>query len=344
MSRNRTLVVYDVSPFIYIGNNVKGPYSNRMYGFPIQGVYYLLKHLSYDLNMNRDIVLCFDSRSFRKDLMKKYKSHRIPNPEIFAQIDMLYDYLSKCGIVCHKQHGYEADDLIYNVVEANKNLYQEVIIYGVDYDLAHNVSSNVRFDSISSQVLSVDEKNFSKAMVKDEIIIFNSITPYKVFNGDKSDGVAPFKTSEYSGYALYKAYIDNMTKALEIQKGLQLRDKEVLEIFIEHVKGIFTEEEFKELKTRLEIFYPAKLENEIFKEVSHRFNINMVSYLKFLSTLNDSKSLRTLGEKHKGPSEDVKSDLLKRGRELTTGEYAVDRNIVDGCVRMNSETLFVKGF
>lgn len=344
MSRNRTLAIYDVSPFIYIGNNVKGPYAEKMYGFPMNGVYYLLKHLSYDLYMNRDIVLCFDSRSFRKDLIKKYKSHRIPNPEIFAQIDMLFDYLSKCGIVCHKEYGYEADDLIYNVVEANKNLYPEVIIYGVDYDLAHNICSNVRFDSISSQVVSVDKKNFTRAMVKDEVILYNTITPYKVFCGDKSDGIAPFKTEEYTGYALYQAYVSNMTQALEIDKGIQLRDKQVLDVFLEHIKDIFTGEEFKELKTRLEIFYPAKIESEIFQEVSHRFNINMVSFLKFLSTINDSKSLKTLSEKHKGPSEEVKTDLLRRGRELNTGEYAVDRNIVDGCIRMNSETLFVKGF
>lgn len=342
--RNDTLAIYDVSPFVYIGNYVPGVYQSKLYGFPVKGVYYLLKYLSYDLAMNKDVILCFDSRSFRKDLMKKYKEHRIPNPEVFAQLDFLYDYLSKCGFVCLKENGYEADDLIFNAVEANKHKYNEIIVYGVDYDLAHNVSSNVQFKSISSQVLSINANNFSQALVRGQHIEFNTITAYKVFMGDKSDKVSPFSTKEYSSLQLYNLFVQSIKQAMPTITPDQIKTKETMLAFLGVLKPILTEQEYQQLKVRLDIFYPAKIDKDIFSETTHRYNIDNQSYVKLLSTLRDTKSLTALGEQHSSFSDKIKEDLLSRGRALTTGEYAVDKNIVQGCVRMNSESLFIKEF
>ncbi len=342
--RNDTLAIYDVSPFVYIGNYIRGNYQDKLYGFPVKGVYYLLKYLSYDLAKNKDIVLCFDSRSFRKDIYKSYKEHRIPNPEVFAQLDFLYEYLTKCGFVCLKENGYEADDLIYNVVQKQKHKYNEILIYGVDYDLAHNVSSNVKFQSISSQVLSIDTRNFSQALVKGETIVFNTITAYKVFTGDKSDKVKPFRTKDYTGYQLYNLFIDTITKAMPDVSPDIIRTKETLQVFINVLKPHLTEEEYRQLTQRLDIFYPAEIDKDIFDWTCHRYNINIKLYVELLSTLRDNKSLKSLGERNSGFSEKIKEDLLNRGRKLITGEYAVDKNIVEGCVRMTSESLIIKEF
>lgn len=342
--RNESLAIYDVSPFVYIGNYVQGHYQNKLYGFPVKGIYYLLKYLSYDLAMNKDVILCFDSRSFRKDLMKKYKSHRVPNPEVFAQLDFLYDYLSKCGFSCLKESGYEADDLIFNCVEANKNKYREVIVYGVDYDLTHNVSQNVSFKSISSQVLSINHENFSKALVKGEVLEYNTITAYKVFMGDKSDKVSPFATKEYTSYQLYNLFLNTIKQAMPNVSPDIIKTKETMLAFIGALKPVLTEQEYNQLMVRLDVFYPAKIDKEIFNDVAHRYNINIKLYIELLSTLRDTKSLTSLGERSAGFSERIKEDLLSRGRALTTGEYAVDKNIVQNCVRMNSESLFIKEF
>lgn len=347
MSIKDTLVIFDVSPFVYVGQHVTDVYASRLLGMPVKGVYYLNKHLAHALSLGHHVVLCFDSKSFRKKIDKNYKEHRLPNPEIYLQLDFIYEYMNKIGVVCHKENGYEADDLIYNVVEANKSRYRNILVYGVDYDLTHNISSNVSFKSISSQVNSVDCKNFKDAIVKNETIVYNTITAYKVFMGDKSDGIGVFKSTldkGPTGKQLYDLYI----KAMQVACGLNpeiIKTRKALEIFLNKIGKNLSEDDLKTLKIRMDLFFPATVEGIDFSETSGRHNINLPSLCKYLSNLNDNRSLKHLNMKSCGFEESIRSDIKKRANDLNTGAYAVDKSISNSpCVRMNSSSLFIGEF
>lgn len=343
-----TLCVYDVSTFVYVGTNTRDVYSDKVLGFPAKGIFYMNKYMACDLGEGNDVVLCFDSKSFRKKLDKGYKSNRINNPEIWAQLDFLYDYYNRIGIVCHKVDGYEADDLIFNVVEANRAKYSEIVVYGTDYDLCHNVCYKTRFESINSITNSVDYKNFKHAVEKNTVIPFNTITAYKVFIGDKSDTIKMFKGNNCNGEMLYKLYLKAMEQAVGSDPMI-IRTRKALELFLERIKDNLTEADYKQLQTRMDIFFPAEIDGEKygvnFSEASNRRNIDLIKLGEYFSNLGDMRSLKHMGMKNKGFIPEIRDDIRKRAKELNTGAYAVKKNIsTSPCVRMNSESFFVGEF
>ncbi|GAA0101678.1 5'-3' exonuclease H3TH domain-containing protein [Paraclostridium bifermentans] len=343
-----TLCVYDVSTFVYVGNYAKDVYAEKLLGFPVRGIYYMNKYLAYDLSQGNDVVLCFDSKSFRKKLYKGYKSNRINNPEIWAQIDFLYEYYNRIGIVCHKVDGYEADDLMFNVVEHNRSKYSEIVVYGTDYDLCHNVCFKTRFESINSITNSVDYRNFKHAVVKDAIIPFNTITAYKVFMGDNSDTVNMFKGERASGATLYKYYLKAMEQAVGSDPMI-IRTRKALQLFLDKIRNDLGEADYKQLMTRMDIFFPAVVDEDKydvnFSEASNRKNIDLAKLGEYLSNLVDNRSLKHLGMKSKGFKPEVRDDIRRRAKDLSTGAYAVRNNIsTSPCVRMDSESFFVGEF
>lgn len=343
-----TLCVYDVSTFVYVGTHAKDVYSEKVLGFPARGIFYMNKYLAYDLSQGNDVVLCFDSKSFRKKLDKGYKSNRINNPDVWAQLDFLYEYYNRVGIVCHKVDGYEADDLIFNVVEANRPKYNEIVVYGTDYDLCHNVCFRTRFESINSITNSVDYKNFKHAVEKGVVVPFNTITAYKVFMGDTSDTIKMFKGTNCNGDMLYKMYIKAMEQAVGLDPMI-VRTRKALQLFLDKIRDNLGEADYKQLMTRMDIFFPAFIEGEKngvdFSEVSNRRSIDLPKFGEYLSSLTDMRSLKHMGMKNKGFNPEIREDIRRRAKELNTGAYAVKKNIsTSPCVRMNSESFFIGEF
>lgn len=346
-----SLQIYDVSGFIHCAQSVSD-YANRYtHNFPVGGIHYLMKHVVSSLASYGDVVLCFDrGRSFRKDIDKQYKVGRVPRKEVWAQLDLLYELLPKCGIVCHGRNSIEADDLIYNVVEANKGPYdyQEIEILGTDYDLAHNITDgHIKFHSISSQVNCVTWYDFSSAMFKDRVILPNTIAAYKIFCGDNSDRIPPFisKASGITGtqfYGKYKELIKKQNSNLTIE---QIRSEQLLRLYIKQLGNNLNEADRDELTRRMRLVYPVTLEdpNNSFKEYSNNRNINMSALVEFLRAVNDRTSLKTLNKFYATPPETLVKLISARGKALISGEYAVDNNRpID--VSVNSEIVNLKSF
>lgn len=345
------LNIYDVSGLVHCGQNIRDYASRYAYGFPVGGMQYLLKHVVSDIVSFRDVVLCFDiGRSFRKDIDKRYKAGRVPNKDVWAQLDVLYDILPKCGIVCHGVDTFEADDLIFNVVEANDAPYDyhEITIFGTDYDLTHNITSGkIRFDSVSSQVNCVNYNNFPHAMYKDKTILPNTISAYKVFCGDKSDRVKPFvsNASGLTGLALYNKYVE-IIKGQKQLKIKQIRSQQLLEIYIKQLGTLLNDIDRDELAKRIRLVYPVKVVTDNpnkFKEYTTQSGVNIGNLVDFLSTINDRTSLKTLGKHKVTPPESLAKVIKNKGDSLKSGEYAVDRGRhLD--VGINTEICNLKSF
>lgn len=346
-----TLAIFDVSPFIYKGYNMTGFSSERIYNFPIRGVCYLMKYIAKELKFNNDIVLCFDSRSFRKKILKQYKAHRTPNVEIFAQIDFVYKYLERCGFVCLKQNEYEADDFIYNVACSNVGKYRTVKIYGVDYDLAHNVDEyGVCFESISNQVCSVDMYNFSTILGKDHDVHFNTITAYKVLTGDSSDNVGPFiSEAGHRGVDIYDIFVDLVKDQCSEQNSYYVKSRDLLEVFLSSITEL-TDKDRQELKKRMDVFYPAVIptdENGVaydYTQVSNKENINLEAFIALLRTIKDITSLTTLNQYPGQGSNEIKDYLFKQAKKVNEGSYGVDNNMPNYLSRVETKALILNGF
>lgn len=345
------LQIYDVSGFVHCAQNVSDYASRYSHNFPVGGIQYLMKFIVSDLMAYKDVVLCFDrGRSFRKDIDKRYKAGRIGNKDVWAQLDLLYDLLPQCGLVCHGRDSFEADDLIYNVVEANDGPYdyQEIEILGTDYDLTHNITDgHIRFHSMSSQVNCVTWYDFSTAMFKDKVILPNTIAAYKIFCGDNSDRIPAF-TSKASGitgsqfYGKYKELIKKQSGKLSIK---QIRSEQLLRVYLKQLGEVLNNQDMEELDRRIRLVYPVKLDdkNNEFKEYSNSKNINMTALTDFLRVVNDRTSLKTLKKYYATPPESLIKTVKARGKALITGEYAVDNNRpLD--MSVNSEVVNLKSF
>ena len=338
------LSVYDVSAYVYAGMR-NSNYENRKFiNYPVGGIHYLMKYVVSDLRAGKFVALAFDSRSFRKDLMKSYKAGRIKDYRVYSQLEFLYEYLTKCGIACYKKDNYEADDLIYNIVNQNKSNHLQTIIYGTDYDLTHNVDERrVRFGAATNLVNSISQINFQTSIVKGELVLFNTISAYKVFVGDHSDNIPAFKGARgVSGKVLYDKFINLIINNKNPMNSEQTRSRALLEQYINMLGEILFDVDRKELKRRMDMVFPAELDDD-FSYVSNEKSINMELLKQFLVMVNDNTALRTIGGCG-AVTDDMKMILGKKAKELETGEFAVDRNRVVTATPVNTVMLNLKEF
>lgn len=341
--RNK-LVIFDVSPFIYSGMGIPEYRNSTVFDFPVGGIKNLMKHVTYRLDAYSDIVLCFDSKSFRKDISKSYKAGRQKSPQVYAQLDLLYDVLPKCGFVCLKEDGYEADDLIYNVVQANQANYFEIEILGTDYDLTHNVAfPNVSFQAITRLVNSINPNNFSTGIVMGKTLYYNTISAYKVLCGDNSDMISSFTSSSgnITGAFLYNKYVELLKKNGVLPHIA--RERKLLEQFLKGLNKFLTTEDYTELNRNMDLVYPVKLQGD-FTEYTNMGKFDIKPLQLFLSTIDDKTSLKSINKYYLGEDKEVVKRMKILAKELLTGEYSVDKNRPFRDVGINTEVVNLKEF
>lgn len=344
------LQIYDVSGLVHCGHKAPNYDTRYAHNFPVGGMQYLMKHVVSDLMSYKDVILTFDGRNnFRKALYKGYKLGRPANKQVWAQLDLLKQILPKCGIRCIEKDTLEADDLVFNVTEANDGQwdYQQIEILGVDYDLTHNITDgHIAFHSVSSQVNCVNWYDFPTAMYPNEEIIHNTIAAYKIFCGDNSDKIPTFvaQGSGYDGkalYAQYKKLIKSQAGKLSIK---QIRSEKLLRLYITQLGGLLNDTDRIELDRRIKLVYPVIVTDIDFKKVTSKDDIVMDSLVDFLSAIGDRTSLKTLKKTIITPSEPLVQILKGTAKALISGEYAVDNNRQVAGVGVNTECVNLKGF
>lgn len=321
------LVIYDVSPFVYAVADIKKYSDKYRHGFPVGGMLHFLKYLTLDLGCNNDVILCFDSKSFRKELYPKYKAGRKANYSVYAQLDLLYEMLSACGVTCLKVNGYEADDLIYTVMERFRGKYSEIEIRGSDYDLVHNiVNYNEAFIPANSKVNVITARTFKDALYENEMILFNTISAYKVLTGDKSDNIPAFKSAKgLTGHAIYDLLRRSVLSSKTVFKTEVLRSRQFLEVFLKKLSGQLNELDYEALRLNMDLVFPKYCKEVECSDSCNIKSINKKDLASFLTLLNDQRSLENVGLTMLGYTETLVEKVKRMGKELRTGEYAADR-------------------
>lgn len=314
------LHIYDVSAIVYAGTY---KYKNASYcKFPMGGVYNLMRNIIADLNTGKDIALCFDSKSKRKDMYPAYKADRAKNFSVYSQLEFLYEHLTRIGLACYKEDGYEADDLIYNIVERQKDKRSKIVILANDKDLAHNICQpNIELLAISSNATSLDWNSFERGLVKGKIIWRNTITAYKVCTNDKSDCIKGIYLEDGTpGSVLYDEFV-KFCKDNRIP-GAICRERAAFEVFLE-TRGNLTEKDLETLNLRMDLFFPFVIKNEDFRLYSNKSNTNRNELSKFIASIGDPRCKRTYRVSY--ALDDLNDELFRRARELETGEFAADK-------------------
>lgn len=153
----------------------------------IYGVLNMLKKLLRQYHTSSHVAVIFDanSRTFRNELFKEYKSNRLPMPEnLRVQISPIYKIIQAIGLPLLEVTGVEADDVIGTLATEAADNGVNVLISTGDKDMAQLVSSNINLiDPISNNKMGPKEVQL-KFGVPPKLII-----DYLALIGDNSDNI-----------------------------------------------------------------------------------------------------------------------------------------------------------
>lgn len=328
------LTIHDISAYVHTGMNSENYRNYTVQGFPMGGVKYFLKYFTLDLVSMMDVIVAFDSKSFRKEVYEGYKSKRNsdgPNHAVNMQIEFLYEQLLRCNIPCYKEDGFEADDLIFSAVEQNRDKYIKISLVSSDYDITHNVDDVVYFRAVNSNVNDISYRNFSTSIERGVKIQINTISAYHMFCGCDSDGIPKIVTEDgTTGMQLYQEFckylVDNM-KSYNVHVS---RSKEAMVQFLLANKGRFSDHDISLMLRNMKLAYPKNTtEEESTKHVEFEGesikNIDLDQYARLLSYCYELPALRKINKEKVSLTEDEVQFFRTKAKELSTGEFAVDR-------------------
>ncbi len=339
------LCVIDVSAVVYTG--VYSPRYAQLtsFGYPTGGINFFMSQLLVPLYEANDIVLCFDSPSFRVKKHSDYKSGRTRNGAAITQIESLYEYLSQCGFSCYKVDGYEADDIIEWVVAENWTKYDNIIIVGNDMDLCHSIRPNVVFRSCRSDMNMIRKSSFPNALKKDVYIPYNMVSAYKCLCGCPSDSVPVFRRENGdSGKTLYARCVSVYEKFNLVNFFDRTANPNVLRVWAEKSDG-FSENDMKNLDDRIELIFPAKRPDGLTFKVSSRFTVDFFKLSVVLTMFNVSDAFSS-NEVKRIPLDDAqKQEMYKLANKYKSGAFNADRNLpLSGNDRIRTSPITIDAF
>lgn len=336
------LSIFDVSPYIYTAEHVN-KYADRSYcGFPLGGLQYFLKYLALDIKMERHIVLCFDARSFRKDIDSGYKAHRKPNYNVKVQLDFLFEELQRAGIPCYKVDGLEADDLIHTAVFQNYKKYDDIYIHGSDKDLAHNIiGDNVFLQSVNSNSVDINKGNFLTAISTDRLVLYNTVSIYKALTGDTSDSIPSITFDDgTTGAQLYDKIYNKLLEDPKLSNLSITLNPKALPILAKGLRNC-TENDLKKIEHNSKLVYPVRTSIDI--EPLKPWSFNFDKFLSILRKVKANEAMRCFNTYAEQTADD-RDDLAKRGKAFMSGEFAVDKNLPMTATSSPCESLFLREF
>lgn len=343
--------VFDVYPYLHTAYHIPKYENYKVSKFPVGGMWYFLRKLTAEIVYGNKVACCFDGGPGKNPKMPGYKSNRQIKPAVVAQADYLFNFLSRCGVPCYRGFA-EADDYIYNVVEANyQDLgpYECLNVWGSDYDLCHNVTEkNVFYKTVNKNTNNVSWMNFSQSIgLTDEEIYFNTISAYKVLCKDVSDSIKTFKCSDgRSGLQLYREY-KKFWETRPPKSGRVTRRRDILEAFLSDRN--LSDRDLKELKIRMDTVFPKDLtkQNPGGFPVGSINSIDCQLLADYCSVIKDKVSLSNLRHEKITPRSDedlggLISELYELGTDFGNGAFAADRNLSMKECNTFSETFCVR--
>lgn len=325
------VAVFDAYPYLYSGEFVS---DWSIQGLPLGGFRHLMDKVLYESLRGYSCIVVFDPRVKIQTPNREYKAGRQPNMAIWAQAQMAEEYLERIGIATICEKGYEADDVICAIADEMENQsddYIETVIYTSDLDLAHCVSPSVRLMPATSAGKSINVSNFSIiCSTASQIVYYNTISAYKVFNGCHSDNIKGMK----NGYELYERYKQYLTNDLGLLESHELREVYYIYKFAAEVlvpEFGFDNDSISEFIKRVDLVYPREFKNPYnvtFKEIAKNSTVKDVKPAGEVAKMDRCKSVMTaLHVTGNELSKETLDDIKRRAVLLSSGTYAVSADI-----------------
>jgi 5'-3' exonuclease len=332
--------IFDVSNVVYCGGTATSM------GLQVGGLIHLNNLVCRAAKSGGNVILVFDSASFRKELSATYKKNRIPRYDIYAQTYLAEKYWRGIGLPVVKVDGFEADDLIYSIVidAVRQEVYDKIYIYSGDRDLACNVSPVCDIRPVSDTSLAIDFDTYEDSVVSGKIVTWNTILLYKVFHGDASDTIMALKNKETTYEDMAKAYVSEFSGNEELMTKC-MSDINVFSAWIAEQK--YSEGFKKELLEQCKLVFPRYAEvrgKDNFLPTALFDDLDKVKLQTFLSITKSASALKYVGmEKH--ASNDDFAELGELAGSLANGTFVIDKNLPLEAINRNiGETLFLGSF
>lgn len=248
------LTVIDMSPAVYAGSfnrhasisldvvQTADGYRERY--VPGGGVSQLMNIISQLLGKSHIALVADRVPSIKKELYPEYKSNRPHSEPIMIAKEIAEYVMADCGFTIHHRDGYEADDVIANIVRYNHDKYDTIFVCTADSDLYILVDDKTSILPTSTQAKTVTRETYETAIKSGKYIKYNSVVFNKFLAGDASKGIP----------ALYKGDQDYIISRI-IQSE---RSWEALGNWV-YVRKLF-EHNFPQYYDRLQLFYPLPME------------------------------------------------------------------------------------
>lgn len=199
----KNLYLFDVSPFIHAGNVNKFAKLEKLVDMgttwktlvtPCGGISLIFNTL-YSILGKGDIVFCCDRNpTIKKDMLSTYKHNRDHARPIEVGKAIAEYILADCGCTVLARAGYEADDIIYSIVQRDHDAYDNIYIYTGDSDLYFLVDDKVSILPSSSRAKEVTIQNYAEVLSKYGAR-YNTMTMMKILGGDSSDCIPGLPTN-----------------------------------------------------------------------------------------------------------------------------------------------------
>lgn len=260
-------------------------------GKDISQIYYSIKEIeSFRRQLEAvgnsvTMSICFDMPSDRKHstdgategevaAANAYKSSRTKrlNDDDFANILIVQDLLNKAGYNTYRFEGFEADDLVANLIRMYQMEFDYNIIYTPDADLLVNISPLVgaRRYKVFKGYQNVDMSNFCAYLSAEYkcSIPYNALMLFKSLCGDKSDNIAGVKG--FGPKAFDKLVTNLNSLGLEWENHGSYRATQYL---LEVCKGKWlTEDQYNQATESLSLVRPLIIEDDQLVYPMHKSN------------------------------------------------------------------------
>lgn len=156
-------------------------------------------------------------------LLNEYKDGRKTNSENYKiQLNDAEKDLADCGFTVLFKDRYESDDLIKYISHKYKGLFDQVLVYTNDADMANILDSE---NKIQLRAISKWSHNACASTYEKEFKVpYNSITLYKATVGDKSDVIKGVKGFGPKSFPKLLAFAES--KGYQIDKIRELDQEE----------------------------------------------------------------------------------------------------------------------
>lgn len=203
---NMILRIFDASNYIWAGAFSKRVISrgvredNGEYianQAPISGVRFLITQIANLVDENTVIMPVFDrTPTVKREMYNEafndpygYKGKRATKPfDITFQKDYAEEILRECGFPVQAIEGYEADDVIYTLVETYKYDFEHIYVHTRDSDMSFMVAENVSIAKVGDKGKVINMYNYN-TMADLKGCRYNISHLLKLCRGDVSDNI-----------------------------------------------------------------------------------------------------------------------------------------------------------